>query len=980
VSYLDIAFGATLGGDVQGPYGANTVYKLLGVPLPPLTVNGYLQFIPGTGLVLTTPGGGGLSGGTQYNIPVWGAGGTSLGNVPPGTSGIALVSAGAASNPVFGAINLGAAGAVTGTLPVASGGFPQTGSQYSVPVWSGTNTLQNEAPGTSGWVLTSNGPSAYPTFQAPSGGLSGGSQYAIADWTSSSGLGTISPSATVGMPLVSAGASAYPSFAALPLATSGVVSGVLPVANGGHPQTGVQYDVMTWAGAQAINNVAPSATVGLALVSAGSSAYPAFGAVALGATGAVSGQLPAANGGTGATSLTAHAVVVAEGSSAMVGIGPSANTGAPLLSGGASADPAFGPLNLAGGSTIVTGTLPSTNLPSLAGDVTGAIGSTSVQGMSAGTATLTWSETNGSPQLTQTTRTSDLSTHIMYVQAQSAYAGAATNTSGASLFLRAGNSQSGNQGGRITLSGGYNTASSAVCDINADIVYLYDSGNNQRAGFEVGATFIFYPETTNTGTIGAPTNVWSNVYSTNCVLTGPAAHSVLIGEGTSNIVGIPPSSNPGWVLTNNVGADPSWQAPSGGGLSGLTQYGTVVAASSTTVGTVGPGTAGQLFLGQSSSSNPAWESMSQDASITAAGVLSVLKATAATGMWMWSPSSTLAVIAITQQTSDTATQPLQIIGQDAYASASGNTAGGIVQIGGGNSQIGRGGAHIYFAGGNNTANSTVSSAYFDTLNLLNTSGATEAVLNTSGAPLFYPNATNTGTLGQSANVWSNVYSVNHVLTGPAAHSVLIGEGTGNINGVGPSATTGALLLSAGSSADPAFSTKATFTDSTALFTLSTGTDSKPGTAGQATIVSNSGHLETYAAGGALTQLSGNGSGTIHSAAGQISREMAWLETSAATAVTFYTLAMPSSGNHVIFGRVRAVGKATSTLAAVSSQYLFTAHSNGTTATSDACTIVGTAFNASTITAPAASNTITLQIAPYSSNTIDWQFDIEWQIN
>jgi len=34
-------------GDVRGPYGANTVYNLLNVPLPPLTINGYLHYIPG---------------------------------------------------------------------------------------------------------------------------------------------------------------------------------------------------------------------------------------------------------------------------------------------------------------------------------------------------------------------------------------------------------------------------------------------------------------------------------------------------------------------------------------------------------------------------------------------------------------------------------------------------------------------------------------------------------------------------------------------------------------------------------------------------------------------------------------------------------------------------------------------------------------------------------------------------------------------
>lgn len=65
MSYLDIAFGATLGGDVQGPYGNNTVFKLLGVALPPLTANGYLHYIPGTGLVLDTPG---ASGATMLSV------------------------------------------------------------------------------------------------------------------------------------------------------------------------------------------------------------------------------------------------------------------------------------------------------------------------------------------------------------------------------------------------------------------------------------------------------------------------------------------------------------------------------------------------------------------------------------------------------------------------------------------------------------------------------------------------------------------------------------------------------------------------------------------------------------------------------------------------------------------------------------------------------------------------------------------------
>ena len=39
-------------------------------------------------------------------------------------------------------------------------------AQYNVVVGASTNTIQNEAPGTAGNVLTSNGASSYPTFQA----------------------------------------------------------------------------------------------------------------------------------------------------------------------------------------------------------------------------------------------------------------------------------------------------------------------------------------------------------------------------------------------------------------------------------------------------------------------------------------------------------------------------------------------------------------------------------------------------------------------------------------------------------------------------------------------------------------------------------------------------------------------------------------------------------------------------------------------
>lgn len=50
---------------------------------------------------------------------------------------------------------------------------------------------------------------------------------------------------------------------------------------------------------------------------------------------------PVPSGGTGATTLTAHAVLVGEGTSSIVAVGPSATAGQLLIGAGVSADPSF---------------------------------------------------------------------------------------------------------------------------------------------------------------------------------------------------------------------------------------------------------------------------------------------------------------------------------------------------------------------------------------------------------------------------------------------------------------------------------------------------------------------------------------------------------------------------------------------------------------------------------------------------------------
>lgn len=63
--------------------------------------------------------------------------------------------------------------------------------------------------------------------------------------------------------------------------------------------------------------------------------------------------LPVAGGGTGLSAVTAHYLMIGNGTSALTLLAPSATVGLPLLSAGASADPAYGVTPVVGGGTGV---------------------------------------------------------------------------------------------------------------------------------------------------------------------------------------------------------------------------------------------------------------------------------------------------------------------------------------------------------------------------------------------------------------------------------------------------------------------------------------------------------------------------------------------------------------------------------------------------------------------------------------------------
>lgn len=93
-------------------------------------------------------------------------------------------------------------------------------------------------------------------------------------------------------------------------------------------QTITQYNIQTGGANNLLNNVAPSSTSGIPVISQGSSSQPIFGTAVV------------AGGGTGQTTLTNHGVLVGAATTAITQLA-AGSAGQVLQSGGASADPAY---------------------------------------------------------------------------------------------------------------------------------------------------------------------------------------------------------------------------------------------------------------------------------------------------------------------------------------------------------------------------------------------------------------------------------------------------------------------------------------------------------------------------------------------------------------------------------------------------------------------------------------------------------------
>ena len=98
---------------------------------------------------------------TQYNVILGGSTSSTLSNVAPSaTTGVPLISQGAAVNPAFGTAVVAGGGTGLTTLTTAYG--------VVCAGTTATGALQNAGAGTAAQVLVSNGAAALPSFQNPS--------------------------------------------------------------------------------------------------------------------------------------------------------------------------------------------------------------------------------------------------------------------------------------------------------------------------------------------------------------------------------------------------------------------------------------------------------------------------------------------------------------------------------------------------------------------------------------------------------------------------------------------------------------------------------------------------------------------------------------------------------------------------------------------------------------------------------------------
>ena len=202
------------------------------------------------------------------------------------------------------------------------------------------------SPGTNGYVLTTGGSGANPSWASPNiavVAITGGTISGVAITTStinSSIIGGTTPAAATFTNLTATGTVSF--------------SNPLTVPNGGTGAATLTANGIVYGNGTSAVGVTAAGTTGQALL-ANSGNVPTWGAVNLVST--VTGTLQATNGGTGFNSYAVGDILTADTTSSFVRL-PDVAIGNALLSGGSGVQPLYGKVGL---TTHVSGTLPVAN-------------------------------------------------------------------------------------------------------------------------------------------------------------------------------------------------------------------------------------------------------------------------------------------------------------------------------------------------------------------------------------------------------------------------------------------------------------------------------------------------------------------------------------------------------------------------------------------------------------------------------------------
>ena len=505
------------------------------------------------------------------------------------------------------------------------------------------------SPGTNGYVLTTGGSGANPSWLSPNVAvvaITGGTISGVAITTStinSSIIGGTTPAAATFTNLTATGTVSF--------------SNPLTVPNGGTGAATLTANGIVYGNGTSAVGVTAAGTTGQALL-ANSGNAPTWGAVNLVST--VTGTLQATNGGTGFNSYAVGDILTADTTSSFVRL-PDVATGNVLLSGGAGVQPLYGKVGL---TTHVSGTLPVAN---------GGTGATTLTGYvyGNGTGAFTAALTIPNAGLTNSSLTIG-STNIALGATSLTLAGVTTVTltQDPVSALQASTKQYVDNQVATVSNQTFHTASAAASTANLTATY-----NNGTAG--VGATLtnsgvqaafvidgyiaslgdriLIKDQTTNAQngiytvtTLGTILTNWVLTRATDFNATGSGPNYIETGASTFVTSGTVNAST-GWVLTTTgtitvgttsltfaqtsssssvtvtspllkTGSVISLQTVpttlGGTGLATLTAYNVLLGNGTGNVTFAAPGTTGYPLLSTGASSNPAFGQLSLTAGVT----------------------------------------------------------------------------------------------------------------------------------------------------------------------------------------------------------------------------------------------------------------------------------------------------------------------------------------------------------------------------